>query len=167
MNNILSYLLLAAIGITILIFTSVFWSRRFNKILLLEENQTSRTIFLSAQMISIFVLILLSINENVFSFLNSLIVAKVDSFLVIKHFGLIVLLFSLNIIVSNFFAILSGKWVFQLGSSFEENLRLNKFHSIFIISIFYLCLVSINSFLIINPLLNQIIVVKSALVPVI
>ena len=167
MNSLLSYIILLSSGLSMFILVSMYWTKRFNNFLKIEKEQRSRSLFLSAQMISVLLTFLLGINEETLNFLQGLTNNQVETFLVLKHFGFIVILFISNVVLSNVLTLISIKYLFMFETSLNELIRSNSFYSIFQISVFYLGLISLFSYFIINPLLSQIIVIKSAFIPMI
>jgi hypothetical protein len=167
MNSLLSYIILLSSGLSMFILVSMYWTKRFNNFLKIEKEQRSRSLFLSAQMISVLLTFLLGINEQTLNFLQGLTNNQVETFLVLKHFGFIVILFISNVVLSNVLTLISIKYLFMFENSLNELIRSNSFYSIFQISIFYLGLIILFSYFIISPLLSQIIVIKSAFIPMI
>jgi hypothetical protein len=167
MNNLLSYVILLSSGLTMLILVSMYWTKRFNNFLKIEKEQRTRSVFLSAQMISVLITFYYGINQETLNFLQGLTSNQVETFLVLKHFGFIVILFISNVVLCNVLSLISIKYLFMFDTSINELIRSNSFYSIFQISIFYLGLIFLFSYFIISPLLSQIIVIKSAFIPMI
>jgi hypothetical protein len=167
MNSLLSYIILLSSGLSMFILVSMYWTKRFNNFLKIEKEQRSRSLFLSAQMISVLITFMLGINQETLNFLQGLTNNQVETFLLLKHFGFIVILFISNVVLSNVLTLISIKYLFMFENSLNELIRSNSFYSIFQISIFYLGLIILFSYFIISPLLSQIIVIKSAFIPMI